>query len=70
MESHAHEGSAGSRDQGVSPLSGPADSWPFSRPPPEAWASEPLLLALTRYMSQDKANNADLLQHIAAIAPE
>lgn len=38
--------------------------------PAEAWRKEPLLLALARYMSQDRVSNVALLEHIAAISPE
>jgi hypothetical protein len=38
--------------------------------PAEAWSKEPLVLALTRYMSQERASNIELLDHIADVAPE
>ena len=36
----------------------------------EAWQTEPLVLALARYMGQERVSNAALLEHIAAIAQE
>ena len=38
--------------------------------PDEAWQAEPLVLALARYMSQERISNLALLEHIASIAPE
>lgn len=38
--------------------------------PAEAWHTESLVLALTRYMSQERMSNMALLEHIAAVAPE
>ena len=38
--------------------------------PAEAWCTEPLVLALARYMSQERVSNLALLEHIASIAPE
>ena len=38
--------------------------------PANAWHTEPLVLALARYMGQERVSNAALLGHIAAIAPE
>jgi hypothetical protein len=38
--------------------------------PAEAWHTEPLVLALARYMNQERVSNPALLEHIAAIAPE
>ena len=37
--------------------------------PADAWHEEPLVLALARYMSQERVSNLTLLEHIAAIAP-
>ena len=34
------------------------------------YESEPLLLALSRYMSQQQVSNAELIQHIAHVVPE
>jgi len=36
----------------------------------ETWHTEPLVLALARYMGQEHVSNAALLEHLAAIAPE
>ena len=38
--------------------------------PAEAWDTEPLALALARYMGQERVSNSALLEHIAAIVPE
>lgn len=38
--------------------------------PNDAWLAQPLVLALARYMAQDRVNNAPLLEHIARIAPD
>ncbi|MEA3241867.1 MAG: hypothetical protein U9Q19_00335 [Pseudomonadota bacterium] len=38
--------------------------------PANAWHTEPLVLALARYMGQERVSNAALLGHIATIAPE
>jgi hypothetical protein len=38
--------------------------------PADAWHTEPLVLALARYMGQEYVSNAALIEHIAAIAPE
>lgn len=38
--------------------------------PAEAWHTESLVLALTRYMSQERMSNLALLERIAAVAPE
>lgn len=38
--------------------------------PAEAWKKLPLVLALARYMGQERVSNLDLLEHIAGIAPE
>ena len=38
--------------------------------PADAWNTEPLVLALARYMGQEHVSNAALIEHIAAIAPE
>ncbi len=36
----------------------------------DTWLMEPMVLSLTRYMSQERVSNTVLLEHIAAIAPE
>ena len=36
----------------------------------DVWHMEPLVLALSRYMCQERVSNAALLEHVAAIAPE
>ncbi len=38
--------------------------------PHEAWVNEPMVLALARYMGQDRCANAALIEHVAAAAPE
>ncbi|MGB7931209.1 MAG: hypothetical protein WCH04_03140 [Gammaproteobacteria bacterium] len=38
--------------------------------PADAWHTEPLVLALARYMNQERVSNPALLEHIATIAPE
>lgn len=38
--------------------------------PAEAWHAEPLVLALARYMGQERASNPDLLAYIVSVAPE
>ncbi|MGB7933153.1 MAG: hypothetical protein WCH04_13175, partial [Gammaproteobacteria bacterium] len=38
--------------------------------PADAWHTEPLVLALSRYMNQERVSNPALLEHIAAIAPK
>jgi hypothetical protein len=37
--------------------------------PAEAWQAEPLVLALARYLGQERVSNAGLLEHVAALAP-
>jgi len=36
----------------------------------EGWRTESLVLALARYMGQERVSNPDLIEHIASIAPE
>jgi hypothetical protein len=38
--------------------------------PTDAWNKEPLVLALARYMGQERVSSPDLLEQIAGIAPE
>jgi hypothetical protein len=38
--------------------------------PADAWNKEPLVLALARYMGQERVSRPDLLEQIAGIAPE
>ncbi len=38
--------------------------------PRDAWANEPMVLALARYMGQDRCANVALIEHVAAAAPE
>lgn len=38
--------------------------------PRDAWANEPMVLALARYMGQDRYANVALIEHVAAASPE
>lgn len=38
--------------------------------PQDAWSSEPMVLALARYMGQDRYANAARIEHVAAVAPD
>lgn len=37
--------------------------------PAEAWQAEPVVLALARYMGQERVSNAAVLEHVATVAP-
>ncbi len=37
--------------------------------PAEAWQTEPLVLALARYLGQERVSNTGLLEHVAVLAP-
>ena len=38
--------------------------------PAEAWQAEPLVLALARYMGQERVSNPGLLAHVVSVAPQ
>lgn len=38
--------------------------------PADAWMTEPMILALARYLGQERYANVALIEHVAAVAPE